>query len=147
MLEIVKEPTESLRQPSKELDADFILSDEIQKLLKEMTLTMYQDDGIGLAAPQVGKNIRICVIGKEANLDSEDDLILINPVWQKTSRRKLVDIEGCLSVPKTYGKVKRYKSIHVEALNKKGDLIEFEAQDFLARVIQHEVDHLNGLLS
>ncbi|PLX26409.1 peptide deformylase [Candidatus Parcubacteria bacterium] len=146
MLDIVKEPTPSLRERSKELDQDFLLSDEVQQLITEMIPTMYQDDGIGLAAPQVGKNVRICVIGKEANLDSEEDLVLINPVWQKTSRRKFVDIEGCLSVPKTFGKVKRYKSIHVEALNRKGERIEFEAKDFLARVIQHEVDHLDGIL-
>ena len=157
MLDIIKIPTESLRERSEELDPDFILSDDIQNLIKEMILTMHEDDGVGLAAPQVGKNIRLCVIGKEVMknvfttsqhtpFDINKDLILVNPVWIKTSRKKLWDVEGCLSVPKTFGKVRRYKNIHVKSLNEKGESIEFDTHDFFARVIQHEVDHLDGIL-
>lgn len=152
MLEIVKIPTESLRQRSVELDPALISSDEIQNLIQEMTPTMYSDDGIGLAAPQVGKNIRLCVIGKEAlKFDKKnklpfEDLVLINPIWQKTSRKTLTDVEGCLSVPKTYGKVRRCRNISISALDKNGNELNFEANDFFARVIQHEVDHLDGIL-
>lgn len=152
MLEVIKEPNEILRKKSNEIDLDLILSEKIQNLIKDMIVTMYEDDGIGLAAPQVGKNIRLFVVGKEAvKLDKKcglelKDLILINLVWQKTSRKKVVDTEGCLSVSKTFGKVKRYKNIEVKALDQKGKEIKFKASGFLARVIQHENDHLDGVL-
>lgn len=152
MLEVVKVPTESLREKSAEIAPNFVMSEELQNLIKDMVVTMYDDDGVGLAAPQVGKNIRLCVVGKEAlKLDKKntlpiEDLILINPVWQKTSRRKEIDTEGCLSVPKTFGRVKRYRHIEVTALNRHGEELNFEAHEFFARVIQHEVDHLDGIL-
>ena len=115
---------------------------------------MYSDDGIGLAAPQIGQNIRICIIGKDAiKMDKKtnitkksEDIVLINPVWQKTSRKQNWDTEGCLSVPKTYGKVKRYNHIEINAFDKNGEKINFTANGFFARVIQHEVDHLDGIL-
>lgn len=156
MLEIITEPNEILRKRSEEIDRAFLLKKSTQKLIEDMVETMYQDDGIGLAAPQVEKNIRICVIGKEATVSgytdnpnlqmNKNDLVLINPTWEKTSRRKTTDVEGCLSVPKTYGKVKRWKNIKVEAMDKNGNLLSFDAVGFLARVIQHEVDHLDGIL-
>lgn len=145
-LQITTHPNEILRQKSAEIDRNFLLSKETQQLIKDMIETMYVDDGIGLAAPQVGKNIRLLVIGKEAHPQKTKDTILINPTWTKTSRKKVTDTEGCLSVPKTFGKVKRYKNIHVEALDEKGNELSFEANKFLARVIQHEVDHLDGIL-
>lgn len=115
-----------------------------------MISTMYGADGMGLAAVQVGHNIRICVIGKQAIPEKhqlkQEDLILINPVWVKTGLRKLEDVEGCLSVPKKYGKVKRYKNIKVTALDALGNPLSFSASDLLARVIQHEVDHMDGVL-
>ena len=146
MLEIIKIPTPSLRERSVEIDRDFLLSTKIQKLIEDMIPTMYDDDGVGLAAPQVAQNYRICVLGKVATPDGEEDLVLVNPVWEKTGRRKNWDTEGCLSVPNVFGKVKRYNSIHVSAWNKKGEEINFEAKGFFARVIQHEVDHLDGIL-
>lgn len=150
MLQIVTLPTESLRERSKKIDRVFLLSKETQELIKEMIPTMYASDGIGLAAPQIGKNIRICVISKEAIPEGHklfgNDLVLVNPAWEKTSRKKEWDNEGCLSVPKTYGQVKRYKNIHVQALNAKGEKLEFDASAFFARVVQHEVDHLDGIL-
>lgn len=152
-LKIVTIPNENLRKRSLEVDLDFVRDKANQDFFDDMIQTMYEDDGIGLAAPQVGKNIRVCVIGKEAlkkdkqnKLDNNDDLVLINPTWQKTTKNTHADLEGCLSVPKTYGKVKRYKNIHVEAINRKGEKIKFEANNFFARVIQHEVDHLDGIL-
>jgi peptide deformylase len=153
MLKIVTIPNPKLRERSKELDRDVVLTDEIQELAKEMIPIMYQADGVGLAAPQVEKNIRICTISKEAmkkdkknTLSTNDDLVLINPVWNKLSRKTGWDTEGCLSVPKTYGKVKRYTEIHVQALGINGNLLSFDAHNFFARVIQHEVDHLDGIL-
>ena len=153
MLEIITIPTESLREKSKEIDRVFLLSADTQHFIQQLIETMYNDDGAGIASPQVGKNIRICIIGKSSikldkktSIKASEDLILINPIWTKTSIRKDWDTEGCLSVPKTYGKVKRYKHITVKAWDKDGKEINFEAHNFFARVIQHEIDHLDGIL-
>lgn len=146
ILPIVTIPTPSLRERSKEVTRDFVLLPETQAYIKDLILTMYADDGIGIASPQVGKNIRICIIGREATPEKKHDLVLINPVWTKTSRKTEWDTEGCLSVPNVYGKVKRYTNIEVQALDGQGNPISFEAKKFFARVIQHEVDHLDGIL-
>lgn len=146
ILPIVTLPTTSLRHRSKEIEKDFLNSNEFKELLENIIPTMYHDDGIGIAAPQVGQNIRLCIIGRQATPDKKNDLILINPIFEKISRKKESDLEGCLSVPKTYGKVTRYKDILVKALNEKGEEIKFEAHNFFARVIQHEIDHLDGIL-
>lgn len=146
MLSVVKIPTPSLRERSIEVDRDFVLLPETQQFIRELIATMYDDDGIGIASPQVGKNVRICIIGKDAVPGKEKDLVLVNPIWTKTGRKKAWEVEGCLSVPKTFGKVARYTDIHVEAMNEHGEKIEFDAQKFFARVIQHEVDHLDGIL-
>ncbi|HQF57184.1 MAG TPA: peptide deformylase [Candidatus Magasanikbacteria bacterium] len=146
ILPIVTLPATSLRQRSKEIEKNFLNSKEFKNLLKNIISTMYHDDGIGIAAPQVGQNIRFCIIGRQATPDKKNDLILINPIFEKISRKKETDLEGCLSVPKTYGKVTRYKDILVKAWNEKGEEIKFEAHNFFARVIQHEIDHLDGIL-
>lgn len=146
MLPIVKLPTPTLRVRSSEVSRELLASPEIQKLITDMIPTMYGDDGIGLAAPQVGHNIRICVVGKEATPDKKNDMVLVNPVWERNTNKTAVDYEGCLSVPKKFGKVKRYTDIHVTAWDEHGNEISFDAKKFFARVIQHEVDHLDGIL-
>lgn len=156
MLPIVKLPTPTLRERSKEIDRDILLSKEVQEFITNMIPTMYAADGIGLAASQVGNNIRVCVIGKAAlakkmkvlsgKISLDKDLVLVNPVWEKISRKTNWDTEGCLSVPKVYGQVKRQTDLTVQAWNEKGGELRFEAHNFFARVVQHEVDHLNGVL-
>lgn len=146
ILPIVTLPTTSLRRRSQEIDREFLITPEFKELVKNIIPTMYHDDGIGIAAPQVGQNIRLCIIGREAIPGKKEDLVLINPTWEKISRKKESDLEGCLSVPKTYGKVTRYKDIQVKAWNEQGEEINFEAHGYFARVIQHEVDHLDGIL-
>ena len=146
ILNIVTEPNQILHQISKKLKVEEIQSEEIQNLIKQMIPTMYLTDGIGLAAPQIGKSLQICIIHKNYTAQKEKDLILINPTWKKSGIFKDWDEEGCLSVPNTYGQVKRYKKITVTALNENGEQIEFSATNFFARIIQHEVDHLNGVL-
>lgn len=143
---VLTNPTPSLRTRSKEISRDFIVLPENQAFIKELIKTMYSDDGVGIASPQVGNNIRICIIGKIATPNKKKDLVLINPIWTKLSRKTDWDTEGCLSVPKTYGKVKRYTTIHVDALDETGKPLSFEAKNFFARVIQHEADHLDGIL-
>lgn len=153
MLDIITNPNEILRKRSAEINSDFLLTKDTQILIEKMIPTMRIKDGVGLAAPQIGQNIRICLIAKEAilgdektNLKLNSDLVLVNPIWEKTSRKKNIDLEGCLSVPNTFGEVKRYNEIIVKALNEKGENLEFKAYDFFARVIQHEIDHLDGIL-
>ncbi len=156
-LPITMLPTQTLRDRSRELTKKEILSPEIQKLIVDMVPAMYANDGIGLAAPQVGVNVRLCIIGKDAlhrdkrpdktGFDpKKKDLVLVNPVYQKLTKKFAKDSEGCLSVPGYYGEVKRYQEIYVTALSETGEPIEFAAKNFFARVIQHEVDHLNGVL-
>ena len=115
-----------------------------------MMPVMYSADGIGLAGVQVGHSLRICTIGKLAvppkHTLKQEDFVLINPVWTNASKRKKEDSEGCLSVPKTFGKVNRYKYIKVTALDRHGNSLSFDAKDLLARVVQHEVDHMDGIL-
>lgn len=110
-----------------------------------MLETMHANDGIGLAAAQIGQNIRLAIIGKQA-LPNKKELVLINPKITKRSWRQIKDFEGCLSVPGAAIEVKRHKKITVAALNEKAEPISYIVSDYLARVFQHEIDHLDGIL-
>ncbi len=114
---------------------------EILNLIKDMAETMYADSGLGLAAPQVGVSKRIIVI------DGEEDglIVLINPMIVK-SEGELVEEEGCLSLPGIYSQVKRSSKVTVKALNQNGDQIEMTKEGLAARALQHEIDHLDGIL-
>jgi len=121
--------------PVKEIDP------EILNLIKDMAETMYTDSGVGLAAPQVGVSKRIIVIdGEEEGL-----MVLINPILVK-SEGELVEEEGCLSIPGIYSQVKRASKVTVRALNENGDPIEMTKEGLAARALQHEIDHLDGIL-
>ncbi len=147
LLEVTLEPNPILHKKGRDLTVAELATLEIKKLIKNMVETMYFKDGVGIAAPQVGESLQLCVIAKKFSpLNKNEDLILINPIWKKISILKAWDTEGCLSVPLVYGEVKRYTKIKVQALNQLGEKIEFEARDFSARIVQHEVDHLNGIL-
>lgn len=146
MLPLVTLPTPSLHKPCQIVEQKELLSPDIGQFIQDMAPAMYHYDGIGLAAPQVGKNIQICVVGKAADQNLADDLILINPSFERLSRKTNVDTEGCLSVPHRFGKVKRFSHIRVHAWNIQGQPLTFEANHFFARVIQHEIDHLHGTL-
>lgn len=116
--------------------------DRIEKLIRNMIETLHEEDGVGLAAPQIGISKRVIIAYNE-----EDDKIyeLINPVIIE-SEGLVSGKEGCLSVPGRIGTVKRFVKIVVEGQNAKGDKIKIEAKDMFARVLQHEIDHLNGVL-
>jgi peptide deformylase len=114
--------------------------ESLKKCVTEMAEKMFEMNGIGLAAPQIGLSSQIVII----SLD-EDYLPLINPViLEKGGKRKA--LEGCLSLPSLEMEVERYERIKVSAQNVQGERIEFEASNLFARVIQHELDHLNALL-
>lgn len=146
ILDILIEPNEILHKKTVLVTPEQFSGTEIKDLIKKMIETMYAKDGVGLAASQVGKLLSLCVISKKFTPEQKNDLVLINPEWEKMSVRKITDEEGCLSVPNIFGKVKRYKKIKVRAQNAGGKKIEFPAEDFFARIIQHEVDHLQGIL-
>ena len=147
ILPIFTEPEKILHKKSAPLDLAVLSSAKIKRLIADMAETMVCRDGVGLAAPQIGESVRLVVIAKEFNpVKPGKVFILINPVWEKKSILKKEDEEGCLSVPGVYGKVRRYTKISVQALDQTGKTLQFTANDMLARIIQHEVDHLDGVL-
>lgn len=146
VLSIITEPNKILHEVTKEVTLADLATKKFQKLITDMIETMYVDDGVGLAANQVNVPYQICVITKQFALNKKEDLVLINPRWEKMSIRKNWDYEGCLSVPYVTGEVKRYNRIRVHALDKNGKPLDFVAEHYFARIIQHEVDHLNGHL-
>jgi len=127
-----------LRKPALEVKR---FDAALGRLLDDMAESMYYYEGVGLAAPQIGISKQIVVI--DAN---ESGLLeLINPEIVFAEGEE-VDIEGCLSVPQTYGEVKRAARVKVIAQNRLGERIEIEAEGLLARALQHEIDHLQGVL-
>lgn len=132
-----------LRQPAKRISK---VDDEIRKLAKQMLQTMYSEDGIGLAAPQVGVHKQLIVVDCEPDDATKPAFILINPVITKTSRETCVIQEGCLSIPKVYLDVTRPEVIEVSYKDENGRPQKMKADGLLARVIQHEIDHLNGVM-
>lgn len=113
---------------------------KITKLVNDMLETMYEADGIGLAAPQVGLSQRIIVLDI-----GEGPLVLINPVIT-CGEEEEIDVEGCLSVPDRWVYVKRSQEAEVTGLNEKGKAVRIKADGLLARALQHEIDHLDGIL-
>lgn len=138
---IIKHPAASLRKKSKNVDVSKIGSKEFLMFYRNMVETMLKNDGIGLAAPQIGKNIRVAVINT-----ADGPICLVNPKIIKTSLTKEIGEEGCLSVPGVYGKVKRHKKVVCNYINEKKEAVAIEASGLFARVIQHELDHLDGVL-
>lgn len=131
----------------REVTPEEMRSKEMKKFIKDMIETMYIKDGVGIAAHQVANPIKVCIIAKQFSpINKREDLVLANPVWEKMTAKTIWDQEGCLSVPRVYGEIKRYTHIRVKALDKNGEPIEFEAKDFPACIVQHETDHLNGHL-
>ncbi|HOB22485.1 MAG: peptide deformylase [Firmicutes bacterium] len=126
-----------LRQRAKPVPK---VTKKINKLLKDMLHTMYSAQGVGLAAPQVGKNLRLVVVDV-----GEGPLCLVNPVLDQFEGTQL-DQEGCLSLPGVVGDVRRAAKVRVEALDENGKPVRFIAEGLLARCLQHEVDHLDGIL-
>lgn len=126
-----------LRKQSKEIK---VISDRIKELAEDMVETMYDNNGVGLAAPQVGVLRRLFVVDI-----GEGPTVFVNPEITERSGEQF-GVEGCLSVPGKQGDVLRPYKIHVKAQNINGETFELEAEEFYARAICHENDHLNGVL-
>lgn len=139
MREIIKYPNNVLTTPTtlvKEID------DELVDLLDEMHDMMVKHDGIGLAANQLGESLRVAVV----QIDDESGLFeMINPKIIKT-KGKTIDVEGCLSFPEVYGTVERFDELTVRFVDREGYEVEVETSGYLSRVMQHEIEHLDGKL-
>lgn len=137
--QIVKDGDPVLRKTAKEVKE---VTPNIQKLIKNMATTMYHAKGVGLAAPQVGISKRVIVVdvGDETGLHA-----IVNPEIISYSGSQNGP-EGCLSCPNIFGEVLRAKKVVVEGLDENGAPVHLEAEDFLARALQHEIDHLDGIL-
>jgi peptide deformylase len=141
LLEIKKYPDKVLRKKCKIVKE---ITPEIKKLIKDMQDTMYAAPGVGLAACQVGEPLRIVVIDPTPR-EKHQPIALINPKFVKKEGRRSED-EGCLSLPGLSTKVKRYAKVAVEAVNEKGLPVVVEGDELVARVLQHEIDHLDGIV-
>ena len=138
-----------LNKMSEKVDITNINNDVLD-IIDDLKATLEDGVGVGIAAPQIGINKRIIVVGaKKENVrynDAEDIPVtaMINPKWNKLSDETDIQFEACLSVPSISGKVERYKNIKLEYFNEQGEKIEKEVHGFFARLIQHECDHLDG---
>lgn len=157
ILEIVKYGHPALRQKGAPIPE---ITPEIRQLIKDMLETMYKAAGVGLAAQQIGKALQLTVIdvrevkdrpstleidGKQVNVADHMPLVLINPVIRPFGD-PAAGPEGCLSFPEVFADITRPGQVEVEALNAKGEKIRFVAGGLLSRAVQHETDHLNGIL-
>jgi peptide deformylase len=116
-----------------------------RELIEDMFETMYAEGGVGLAAPQVGETVRIIVLDGDIDRYGEVRIALVNPVitWHEG---EVEEEEGCLSIPEIREKVRRWAKVRATGLDPEGHAVEIEAGDLLARAIQHEIDHLDGIL-
>jgi len=141
--EIITIPDPKLRLISKPLER---VDGDLQKLIEDMFATMYDAPGIGLAAIQIGEPIRLLVVDPSPKEGPRDPLALINPevVWSSDARNTYE--EGCLSIPEYYEEVERPASVRIKYLDREGKPQERLAEGLFATVVQHEIDHLNGVL-
>ena len=132
---------EVLRQKAREIKPSEFGTAELQRLASDMVDTMTKADGVGLAAPQVNESLRLFIVDT-----ADGPAALANPIVTPHSQKTTVDTEGCLSCPGQEVAVTRFKRIAVRAQTLDGKPISFDADGFLARVLQHELDHLDGIL-
>lgn len=138
-LKIFKYPAKILRQKTDAVSDP--LNPQIQELIGKMTAAMQSEQGLGLAAPQVGKSLKLCLVNDEGEI-----LVLINPKITAFSKKKIIINEGCLSFPGKFCRIERPEKIKVRYLDAKGQKNKLKALGITARAIQHEIDHLNGIL-
>jgi len=142
-LEVYQLGDKILRQPAKRVTK---IDEELRDVVRKMLQTMYSQDGIGLAAPQVGIHKQLVVIDVESDKPDVEPLVLVNPVIKRLGGSPVVEQEGCLSVLGVYMDVTRPDEIEISYKDEFGRLKTLTADGLLSRVIQHEIDHLNGVM-
>lgn len=138
ILDIVKIGNEILKKRSLDID---IIDSSILKLIKSMKETLKKSKGVGLAAPQVGVNKRLIIVKPQKEM-----FVFINPIFTYKSLESDKETEGCLSVPGEWIDIKRSKEVEIEFIGEDSNRYKVRAKDFFARIIQHECDHLDGIL-
>lgn len=142
VLEILKYPAPALRRKCLPVEQ---ITERIQELARSMLETMHDAPGVGLAAPQVGENIRLIVVDVSVGKDPKQVHFLINPEIESVEGERIVE-EACLSLPEITEKIRRHETVRVRALNLEGQEVVLDAREVLAFVLQHEIDHLDGRL-
>ena len=150
ILEIAQLPDPVLRRKAKKIT---VIDKDLQVLIDNMIETMRVAPGVGLAAPQVSVSARLIVVEYGEEVDGEEDetkpkkmYVVINPEIVQASEEKELGLEGCLSIPNLVGEVERNLKITVKGLNRQGKPIKISAEGWLARIFQHEIDHLEGVV-
>ena len=138
---ILTHPNVKLREKSRALSVTQIVSDDIQMLVEDMKQTMKDDNGVGLAAPQIDVQLRLIVCETKKGVQA-----FFNPEITERSDRMTNSEEGCLSIPEVYGVVTRHKTVTGKAYDQQGKEMTVKAKGLLSIVFQHEIDHLNGIL-
>jgi len=142
-LEILTYPNEFLRRPTEDVES---IDGAIQEIIENMAETMYQAPGVGLAAIQAGINKSIIIYDPEADAQKRGYKALINPKIISSDGETISENEGCLSVPDFRADVKRAETVVVEGLDRNGKQVRINANGLLSVILQHEIDHLNGIL-
>ena len=142
-LNILTYPDKFLRQPAKPVKD---IDGKTQKMIEDMVYTMYESKGVGLAAIQVGFDKSLIIYHLSPGEEKRSFQVLINPRIIESNGRIISENEGCLSVPDLKADVKRAKSVLVEGFDSEGKPIRIDAEGYIAIVLQHEIDHLNGIL-
>lgn len=141
LMEVLKNPDPKLREKSLPVAEAEFGSFEMKALVQELKDTMTLENGVGIAAPQVGVHKRVIIVDSGSGAQA-----FFNPVIKRRSLRKVESEEGCLSVPGVFGIVRRHRSVIIEAVNEEGEPITIHVSQFPAIVFQHEIDHLDGVL-
>ncbi len=152
MVTILQKDAPVLREVATPIPIADIQSKRIQQVIADMREALdRENDGAGLAAPQIGESIRMFIVSKKIPLSKgakppSNDTVFINPVLVKRSQKKQLMEEGCLSIRWVYGKVLRSEKVLMEAYDEQGNKKRFGATKLLAQIFQHEIDHLDGIL-
>lgn len=139
---VLTSPNAELRVVSKPIAMNEMISKDMHKLVLDLVETMDVENGIGIAAPQIGIHKRLIIV----DIGDKQPQAFFNPIIKSKSFSKIESEEGCLSVPGVFGIVKRHKAVTVTAQNQNGDTQTFRAEGLMAIVFQHEIDHLDGIL-
>ncbi len=140
-MNVLADPNPELRKRSEEIPAVELGNEFLRSLIEQLKQTMKEENGVGIAAPQVGIHKRLIIVETE-----DGPKAFINPRITTRSLRKIESEEGCLSVPGVFGIVRRHRSVTVEAIDENGHEVTIRATQFPAIVFQHEIDHLDGIL-